>query len=262
MIQRSYSTIRTSVEGPVATISLHRPEKRNAINSQMVNELLYAFSDAFDAPSVHCLVLAGEGSAFCVGGDFAEFVVPHHPPDALPARGDFADLLLVMMNARKPIVARVHGQAFGGGLGLVAACTLAVASADASFGTPEIKVGVFPMMIMAVLARVVPRRHLLEMALLGERFPADHALRIGLLNRVVPSDALDNEVRALAAAISEKSASTIRLGLEAFSAQQDSSLVAALPMLAVRLQDCLATDDAREGLMAFVDKRPPKWSGR
>jgi enoyl-CoA hydratase/carnithine racemase len=159
-------------------------------------------------------------------------------------------------------VARVNGHAMGGGLGLVAASTFAVASTEARLGTPEIDVGLFPMMIMAVLAKHVPRRRLLEMMLFGEKLSAEEAARLGLVNRAVAPGELDAEVRRITDAVASKSPSTVRLGLRAFAAQDDMDLEAALPMLRGRLAECLATDDAREGLMAFLEKRTPKWTGK
>jgi len=150
----------------------------------------------------------------------------------------------------------------GGGLGIVAASTFAVASTDVKLGTPEIDVGLFPMMIMAVLARFVPRRRLLQMMLLGEKFDAAEALRLGLLNEVVEPAALDAAVKKLTDAIATKSPITVRLGLRAFAAQDDLAVEQALPLLRDRLAECLSTDDAREGLMAFLQKRAPQWTGK
>jgi enoyl-CoA hydratase/carnithine racemase len=150
----------------------------------------------------------------------------------------------------------------GGGLGLVAACTFAVASTEAKLGTPEIDVGLFPMMIMAILARHVPRRRLVEMMLLGEKLDAVEAARLGLVNRAVAPGELDAEVKKLTDAVASKSPSTVRLGLRAFADQDDLDLEAALPLLRGRLGEVLATDDAREGLTAFLEKRAPRWTGR
>ena len=152
----------------------------------------------------------------------------------------------------------MNGAAMGGGLGLVAASTFAVAQRDATLGTPEINVGLFPMMIMAVLARVVPRRKLLEMMLLGEKMTAEQARGIGLVNEV--SD--DASVDGLVEKIVSKSPVTVKLGLRAFAEQDDLDLEKALPMLRGKLAECLATDDAREGLMAFLQKRSPQWTGK
>jgi len=260
-VTREYGRIEVARAGGVETITLSYPERRNAIGPQMTNELLWALEDARAADEVRAIVLTGAGKAFCAGGDFAQM---SGGADAarLPAKGDYADLLLALVRSDKPVVARVNGHAMGGGLGLVAASTFAVASTEAKLGTPEIDVGLFPMMIMAVLARVMPRRRLLEMMLFGEKVGAEEAARIGLVNRAVAPEQLDAAVKAITDAIATKSPVTVRLGMRAFAAQDDVDLERALPMLRERLGECLATDDAREGLMAFLEKRAPKWTGR
>jgi enoyl-CoA hydratase/carnithine racemase len=172
------------------------------------------------------------------------------------------DLLLALYQSDKPVIAKVNGDAMGGGLGLAAASTFAIASSNAKLGTPEIEVGLFPMMIMAVLARRVPRRRLLEMSLLGQRFGAAEAEHLGIVNRAVPPEQLDSEVKKIADAIASKSPIIVALGLRAFAAQDDLDLDRALPLLRDRLGECLSTEDAREGLMAFLEKRPPEWRGR
>jgi enoyl-CoA hydratase/carnithine racemase len=258
---RPYATLLVAQAGGVVTVTLNRPERRNAIGPQMASELLYVIEDAGADEDTRSLVLTGAGKAFCSGGDFGQMIAGAGG-ETLPPKGDFADLLLAMTRSTKPIIARVNGQALGGGLGLVAASTFAVAADGVELGTPEVNVGLFPMMIMAVLARLVPRRRLLEMMLFGERFPAEEALRIGLLNRVVPPEGLDAAVAAITDQIASKSPSTLRLGLEAFARQDDLDLATALPMLRERLGAVLGTDDAREGLLAFMEKRSPRWTGR
>ena len=261
MIERAYSMIRVAEGGGVVTLTLHNPARRNAIGPAMVNELLYALGDAADDATARAVVITGAGDAFCAGGDFAQ-MTGGAGADALPPKGDYADLLLAMTRAPKPIVARVNGHAMGGGLGLVAASHFAVGARGAKLGTPEVDVGLFPMMIMAVLARVVPRRRLLEMMLFGERMDADQAVAAGLLNRAVDAAELDAAVKRITDTICDKSPVTIKLGLEAFAAQADMDLETALPMLRERLGACLATDDAREGLTAFLQKRKPVWTGK
>lgn len=259
--ERSYRMLAVESRGPARWITLSNPARRNAIGPLMVNELLWALSDAAGDESVRIVVLTGAGDAFCAGGDFAQMTGGEGGPE-LPPKGDYADLLLAMVRAPKPIVARVNGHAMGGGLGLVAASHYAVAEEDAKLGTPEINVGLFPMMIMAVLARLVPRRRLLAMMLGGEKIPAREALSLGIVGEVVGAEGLDAAVAAIVDTIASKSPITVRLGLEAFAAQDDLELEKALPMLRERLGACLGTDDAREGLMAFLQKRKPVWTGK
>ncbi len=258
---RAYERIVVARDGDVETITLHNPQRRNAIGPQMVNELLWALDDARAAEDVRSIVLTGAGKAFCSGGDFTS------APDSgglarHPSGGDFSDLLLALVRSDKPVVAKVNGDAMGGGLGLAAASTFAIASSQARFGTPEVDLGIFPMMIMAVLARHVPRRRLLEMMLLGQRFAAEEAARLGIVNRAVAPEALDAEVKATTDALAAKSPSALRLGLRAFAAQDDLDLERALRLLRERLAEVLGTDDAREGLTAFIEKRAPTWTGR
>lgn len=262
MTERHYGFIEVvGKDHGAAWITLKNPARKNAIGPVMINELLWALDDAANDANVRSIVLTGAGDAFCAGGDFAQMTGGAGASE-LPHKGDYADLLLAMTNFPKPIVARVNGHAMGGGLGLVAASHFAVASRTAKLGTPEINVGLFPMMIMAVLARVVPQRRLLEMMLFGERMDADAAASLGLVGKAVDANGLDAEVSRITQNVAAKSPITVRLGLEAFAAQADLSLAQALPLLRERLGVVLSTDDAQEGLMAFLEKRSPKWTGK
>ena len=258
-----YERIRVSQSGAVRTLTLTYPERRNAIGPQMIGELLHALHAAHSQPGVRVIVLTGEGKSFCVGGDFGQMTSGKPEAGETSTRpGDYTDLLQALWQAKKPVVAKVNGHALGGGLGLVAASTLAIASDGALLGTPEIEVGLFPMMIMAVLSRLVPRRRLVEMMLLGQKLSAAEAKSYGLLNQVVPQDGLDQAVQTIVDALAAKSQSTLTLGLEALVAHDELSLGDALPMLRDRLAACLATDDAREGLTAFLEKRAPRWTDK
>ncbi len=261
---RAFRTIRYAVENGIATITLDRPERKNPLGNEMVNELCWALDDAKDAAEVRVVVLTGAGDAFSAGGDLKAM---SSGPDAqgreaLAQRGDYVDLLLRFGALGKPTIARIRGVAMGGGLGLVAACDFAIAGESAVLGTPEIKRGLFPMMIMAVLRRVVSKRRLMEMMLLGEKMDARTAAEIELVSRAVPDAKLDEEVATLAGKLAAQSPTALRLGLAAWSAQSDRDLASALPMLRDQLGAILMTEDAREGLMAFAEKREPKWTGR
>ncbi|AKT39025.1 enoyl-CoA hydratase/isomerase family protein [Chondromyces crocatus] len=259
---RTFHRIQCTSSGGILTVVLNNPARKNAIGPTMVNELLYALDDGMHDPEVRCFVLTGAGDAFCAGGDFSDMTSGTGGGDALPVHGDYADLLLAFAASTKPIIARVNGHALGGGLGLVAASHFAVGVAGAKLGTPEVHVGLFPMMIMAVLQRNVPRRKLLEMMLLGRRFDVYEAVELGLLNQAVEIEQLDPAVDAITAELTAKSPIALRMGLEAYAQQDDLSLEAALPLLRERLAACLSTDDAREGLMAFLEKRSPRWTGK
>jgi enoyl-CoA hydratase/carnithine racemase len=261
----TFLRIRVDGAAPIRTITLAYPERRNAIGLRMVNELLHALEEARSDESVRVVVLTGEGAAFCAGGDFSDFTGAgaQADADALPHKGDYAALLLALLRSEKPVIARVNGTAMGGGLGLVAASTFAIAEAGAKLGTPEIDVGLFPMMIMAVLARLVPRRALLDMMLCGKKLGAEEARALGIVNDVATgTEALDAAVLAKANVLAAKSPRAIALGLRAFADQEDLGFAEALPLLHNRLAECLATEDAREGLAAFLEKRAPVWRGR
>jgi len=259
----AYERIRAVLSGATLTLTLHNPDRRNAIGPQMIGELLHALEAAHSNPAVRVIVLTGEGKSFCVGGDFGQMSGLARPAAATPIReGDYTDLLQSLWRATKPVIARVNGHALGGGLGLVAASTLAVAADSALLGTPEVDVGLFPMMIMAVLSRLVPRKRLVEMMLLGQKLTASEAREYGLVNRVVPLADLDTAVSTLADALASKSQSTLRFGLQALIDHDELPLERALPMLRERLAECLSTDDAREGLTAFLEKRAPKWTDK
>ncbi|MBC7173577.1 MAG: enoyl-CoA hydratase/isomerase family protein [Polyangiaceae bacterium] len=261
MLQRSYQALLVENVGGIVTITMNRPERKNPLGPRMVNELLYALDDANESSEVRAIVLTGAGSAFSAGADLADFAAAGDD-SALPFRGGFKELLLRFTALGKPTIARVPGLALGGGLGLVASCDFAVASESATLGTPEIKRGLFPMMIMAVLQRVVPRRKLMNMMLLGERLSAEEGLEIGLLSHVVPDAELDAAVASLAEKLASQSPTAMRMGLGAFHRQADQTLAEALPELEQQLGAILGTEDAREGLAAFMQKREPRWTGR
>jgi enoyl-CoA hydratase/carnithine racemase len=260
-LDERYERIRVTTDGSTRTIALAYPERRNAIGPLMTNELLYALEGAENDDGVRAIVITGEGKAFCAGGDFAQMTGGSDAP-VRPPKGDYADLLVALWKAKKPVVARVNGHAMGGGLGIVAASTFAVAVAEAKLGTPEVDVGLFPMMIMAVLSRLMPRRRLVQMMLLGEKLSAEEAMAAGIVGRVVPPAELDSAVSELTRALAGKSPITLRLGLKALADSEELDLEKALPLLRERLGECLATDDAREGLTAFLQKRAPVWTGR
>ncbi len=261
MQDRPYQAIIVAVDGGVAKVTLNNPDRRNAIGPPMINELLHALDDAHEDDAVRSVVLTGAGKAFCAGADFSQ-MTGGAKEQALPHKGDYKDLLLALWRTKKPVIARVNGHAMGGGLGMVAASTFAVASTDAKLGTPEINVGLFPFMIMAVLDRVMPRRRLVEMMIGGQRISAEEAAACGLVNRAVAPDALDASVAELTDMIASKSPMTVRIGLETICEVEEMGLDEKLPILNDKLGQCLGTEDAREGLMAFLQKRKPVWKGR
>ncbi len=167
-----------------------------------------------------------------------------------------------MRRAGKPTIGRVNGHALAGGFGLAAACDIVVAVDDATFGTPEVKVGLWPMMITAVLQRVMPRKAALELMMTGRRISADEAQRLGVVSRVVPRSELDAAVDLVVNAVAAASPVVMRLGRDAFYAVEDLDFESALRHLHTGLTAVVSTDDAAEGVQAFLDKRRPRWRGR
>lgn len=260
MEPRTYATLIVTHDGHVRTIAMNRPDRKNAISPEMANELVWALDDAKADAAVRVIVLTGAGSVFSAGGDLGGMA--QGGSESLAQKGDFADLLLRFTQLDKPVIARVAGPAMGGATGLVASCHFAIAAESASFGTPEIKRGLFPFMILAPLARVVPRRKLLTMILLGEKLNARDALDAGLVSEVAADAYLDTRVAALATKLAAQSPTAMRHGLAAYHAYNEAELATALPKLRDELARILGTEDAREGLSAFMDKREPRWTGR
>jgi enoyl-CoA hydratase len=256
----AYQSIAIDETGPVARLTLNRPEKRNPIGPLTCGELVHALGRLRDAADVRVIVLTGAGAAFSAGGDLSSMQAPAAQVGIKPA--SLVELFSVMHDVAKPIVAMVNGPALAGGMGLMVACDLVVAADTATFGTTEIAVGLWPMMITAEITRNIGRKKTLEMMLTGRKLTAAEALDAGLVNRVVPAASLEAETMALATEIAERSPAAIALGLRAFYRSQDMEFEPALRYLEGQLGRVLALEDASEGIAAFLQKRPPVWKGR
>jgi len=250
-----FATLRYEVADAVATIALDQPETRNALSDEVLGELLSAFERARDDDGVRCVVLAStHATVFSSGGDLARF-----------ASADttlFVDLFGLIAELGKPVICAARGHVLAGALGLALACDLVIAGERATFGTPEIDVGLFPFMVSALLARHVGRKACSELLLLGERIDAHEARRLGIVNRVVAADELDAAVAAWAGRLVGRSPVIMKLGKDALARTQDLALADALELLREQLTVALATDDAREGVAAFFERREPRWTGR
>ena len=259
----AYEKLRYGVADGVATIALDHPQTRNALSDAMLDELLAAFAAARDDAAVRCVVLASTHErVFSSGGDLTGFTedVPLVARHAANAR--FPQLFELMGRLGKPIICAAAGHVLAGALGLALACDLVVASDAATFGTPEINVGLFPFMIAALITRDIGRKKMHELLLLGERMDAHEAQAIGLVNRVVAADALDAAVAEWAQALAAKSPLVMKLGKDALFAQQDMALGEALEFQRSQLTLALSTQDVREGVAAFMERREPTWTGR
>ena len=257
-----YATIAYDDSGaPVAWITLSQPERRNPISPLTCGELLHAFERAASDPQIRAVVLTGAGKVFSAGGDLGAFLGKGGAAESVARPASLVQLLPAMHQGGVPIICAVNGHALAGGLGLMVACDLVIASSAATFGTTEIKVGLWPMMITAEITRNIGRKKTLELMLTGKRIDAAEAERIGLINEVVEPAALRERAQALAESLAASSPTAIGRGLRAFYRSQDLDLGPALEMLETELAQLLTTDDAREGLAAFFEKRQPRFVG-
>ena len=260
----TFEKIRYEVdELKVATIVLDDPDTRNALGNEILGELIAAFEQARRDENVRCVVLtSSHEKVFSAGGNLAGFAaeVPlvhkHFGTELFPI------LFRTIGQLGKPTICAANGHVLAGSLGVALACDLIVASEKATFGTPEINVGVFPFMIMALIYRNIGRKKTNELLLLGERIDAKEALRIGLVNKVVPAQGMEYEVRLWAEQLARKSPVMMRLGKDAMYRQQDMAFADALEFLHAQLSLAFSTDDIKEGVTAFMEKREPVWTGR
>ena len=254
--------LRYDHDGPRVTLTIDEPAKRNPMSLETMTGLVEGVSRAAADDEVRVIVITGAGDrAFSAGGDLAGRFVDAPLTDH-EERGELASLFRLMRRCGKPIIARVNGHAIAGGFGLAAACDIVIAADTATFGTPELQVGLWPMMISAILQRLIPQRVALDLMLTGRRISADEALRIGIVSQVVSPEELDDAVDATVARLLSVSPAVLALGKDAFYAIEDMPLDAALDHLHTGLTTVAMTEDAAEGVIAFVEKRQPEWRGR
>lgn len=247
------------VENGVGTITINREQQRNAITPEAI-DLFHEYLDCAGKDElVRALLITGAGDkAFCTGAQLAGAMAT----EGKDVFGYYASLLNRLASFPKPTVARIRGFCLAGGMGFMLACDIVIAADDAKFGTPEVNVGLWPMMIGALIFRNVPQKKAMEMILLGERLTAPEALAMGLITRVVPVGSLDEEVANVLANIVAKSPIGMRIGKQAFYTAANLPLQEALNYLSEKLKEVVSTDDAREGITAFIEKRPPVFTGR
>ena len=256
-------TVRYSAADGIATITLDQPETRNALSDELIDALIAAFERARDDDAVRCVVLtSSHEKVFSAGGDLAGFAADLPLAHKHVAIDRFPRLFHLIGALGKPTLCAANGHVLAGALGLALACDLIIAREGARFGTPEINVGVFPFMIMALIYRNVGRKKANELLLLGEQISAEEAERIGLVNRVVPAAEFDAAVAEWAQKLAAKSPVLMRMGKDAMFRQQDMAFDDALDYLRAQLTIAFATDDIQEGVKAFFEKREPEWSGR
>lgn len=243
----------------VLRLLIDREAKRNALNGAVLDGILVALADPGDARVV---LLTSAGSVFCSGADLVQMAPDATGLEVHEGRGKLREVVLAMQACPLPVLASVQGLCLAGGVGLALGCDVVLASDAAAFGLPEVDLGLWPFMVSALLGRHVSPKRAMELMLSGRRVPATEALEMGLVSRVVPAADLPAESESLAAALAAKPPVAVRLGKAAFHAAMESSLSAGLEAMQAQLSLLTTTQDAGEGVRAFLEKRKPAWQGR
>ena len=259
-----YETLQWQLgDDGVATIALDQPESRNALSEDLMRDLVAAFEAARDDPAVRCVVLAStHPTTFSAGGNLAGMSAEVPLAHKHEMNGRFPRLFALIGELGKPVICAVGGHCLAGAFGLALACDLIVASETATFGTPEINVGVFPFMIAPLIYRNLSRKQATELILLGERISAHRAQELGIVNAVVAPDELEAKVAAWARTLAAKSPLLMRLGKDALWRQDDLPVEDAWQLMRSQLTIAFSTEDMQEGVRAFFEKREPAWTGR
>jgi enoyl-CoA hydratase/carnithine racemase len=258
-----HETVVVDVRDGVGTLTLNRPDVRNALNQTMVREIEEALAALETDAESRVVVLRGAGDkAFCAGADLKGVGERGTTLQARESFSGLARILEQMSRMRTPVIARVHGYALAGGCGLAAGCDIVVAAEDAVFGLPEIKIGLLPLIVMAPILRSVGRKRGMLMVLSGEQISAREAYEMGLVSRIVPLADLDRVVGDLARTLAGFSPAALGLAKEAAASVADMPYGTALRYLRELITLVALSDDAREGIAAFFEKRPPRWTGR
>jgi enoyl-CoA hydratase len=263
MVAEPFTALRYEVSDDVARLTIDREERRNALSWALIADLRAALALAKADGDVRVVVLTGAGTkAFCAGADLEGMAGDARFTELHEGRGQLAELFRDLYALGKPTIARVRGYALAGGFGLALACDLVVAADDAIFGTPEIGLGLWPHMVTVPLVRAMPPKRALELMLTGRRVDAAEAEHIGFVTRVVPVEQLDATVDELARELASRSPLALKQGRDSFYAVWDQEVEASLRLLHPLLTVTASTEDAAEGIAAFTEKRPPRWTGR
>jgi enoyl-CoA hydratase/carnithine racemase len=250
-----FEATKVAIKDNILTITLNRPDKKNAINSVMMNELNYALAYAKQERKIRVVIIDAEGDIFCAGADLSNSNSESNVPKLL----DHNDLSLSIRHLYKPVICKIQGSVLAGALLMVSNATHAIAVKEAKFSAPEIKRGLWPFMVMAGLFRVMPKRAGLDFCMRGQAIDSKKAEEWGLINQSVPSDQLDETVDKLASDLANLAPGTMQFGLEAYVNQDAMNFDEALPYLGKKSAETFAGPDAQEGIAAFLEKREPKW---
>ena len=255
-----FEATKINIKKNILTITLNRPERKNAINSVMTNEINYALAYAKQERSIRVIILAAEGDIFCAGADLRNMSGKEKAPDsAVPRIDGITDISLSIRHLNKPVIAKIQGSVLAGALLMVTNSTHAIAIEEAQFSAPEIKRGIWPFMVMAGLFRVMPKRAGLDFCMRGQAIDAKKAEKWGLINQSVSTSDLDKTVNALASDLANLAPTTMQMGLSAYNKQDSMSFDEALPFLQEQITACIQSEDAKEGINAFLEKREPNW---
>ena len=250
-----FKTILLDIKNNIMTITLNRPEKKNALNNVMMNELNYALAYAKQESSIRVVVIAAEGNIFCAGADLTRTKSESN----VPKLKNNDDISLSLRHLYKPVICKIQGSVYAGALLIVSNSTHAIAVKEAEFSAPEIQRGLWPFMVMAGLFRVMPKRAGLDFIMRGQPIDVSKAEKFGLINQSVNKEYLDETVNSLAKELASLAPETMQFGLEAYEKQDSKSFNEALPYLQEQIAKCFEGKDAKEGISAFLEKRKPNW---
>ncbi len=260
--QYKFAHLLVEEKDHLLTLTLNRPEKKNALNPVLFNELAFALSYAAWSRAVWGVVIAANGDVFCAGADLKAFAGASEQTTSTVPQATAEVVIGDVFNAlHKPCIAKVHAPVYAGGFLIVCGCTHVVASANATFSLPEVKRGLYPFQVMQSLLQIMPARTVLDLCMRARTLTSAEAEKTGLVSKVVEGDKLNAEVQALVDEIFQYSPSAIRLGLEAFDNLKSIPAAEAHRYLKQMLGECIQTEDAAEGMAAFIEKRKPVWKG-
>ena len=258
----AYSTLRLETSGDIATITLSRPEKRNAISTEMTDELMGALAEVETSPA-RVAILTGEGKAFCSGIDLAALkaIANQSPMENLEDARRFARLLRRIWSFPKPTIAAINGPAIAGGCGIATLCDFTIAAPEATFGYPEVRIGFLPANVAVFLMRQIAEKHARDLLLTGRIIDATEAQRMGLVTQVVPAEDLMSAAQALAATLVASSPTSLLKTKKLLGDMAAQEVDRELELAIAESAQIRSTADFREGLASFLEKRPPKWVG-